>query len=259
MYSHVQNMNKANFTVLEDIFPLQPVAQNNYAAMPPSYNSNRIIPAYDAVVPPPPATQYIENLQRQYPDAVYAKGLYLPRSTSYDKVSKHQTAPMVQYGQFTFPPGFAGGLPYMKDAIMEDKNIVMNPYGDVGPVVQSSPQLQKPLSMYPMDSPDITDWKNLGMYNQPQIHHQMHNPHHKFGQKMNHKQPHPQPQPVESFRFENKEKKIDCGDISDHLRVCSKCKSLFTCDNKTYLVIMIMIVNTGKSRGGERRVPLYLA
>ena len=228
MYSHVQNMNKPNFTVLEDVFPLQPVAQNNYAEMSPSYNSNRIIPAYDAVVPPPPATQYIENLQRQYPDAVYAQGLYLPRSTSYDKVSREQTAPMVQYGQFTFPPGFAGGLPYMKNAIMEDKNIVMNPYGGVGPVVQSSPQLQKPLSMYPMNSPDITDWKNLGMYGQFQTQQPL--------------QP-PQPlQPVESFRFENKEKKIDCGDISDHLRVCSKCRDLFSCDKKTYFVIMIMIV-----------------
>ena len=230
MYSHVQNMNKANFTVLEDVFPLQPVAQNNYAAMSPSYNSNRIIPAYDAVVPPPPATQYIENLQRQYPDAVYAQGLYLPRSTSYDKVSREQTAPMVQYGQFTFPPGFAGGLPYMKDAIMEDKNIVMNPYGSVGPVVQASPELQKPLSMYPMNSPDITDWNNLGMYK----------PHPKYHQHHQHHQM--QLPQSESFRFENKEKKIDCGDISDHLRVCSKCRDLFSCDKRTYFVIMIMIV-----------------
>ncbi len=221
MYSHVQNMNKANFTVLEDVFPLQSVAQNNYAAMPPSYNSNRIIPAYDAMVPPPPATQYIENLQREYPDAVYAQGLYLPRSTSYDKVSREQTAPMVQYGQFVYPPGFAGGLPYMKDAIMEDKSIVMNPYGGVGPVVQATPALQKPLSMYPMNPVNSNDWKNLGMYGQPEL-------------KIE--------KPVESFRYNNKEKGIDCGDISDHLRVCNRCREMFSCDKKTYFVIMIMII-----------------
>ncbi len=238
MYSHVQNMNKANFTVLEDIFPLEPVRQNNYAAMSPSYNSNRIIPAYDAVVPPPPATQYIENLQREYPNAVYAQGLYLPRSTSYDKVSRDQTAPMVQYGQFTFPPGFAGGLPYMKDAIMEDKNIVMNPYGEIGPVVQATPQLQKPLSMYPMNPPDITDWNNLGMYGQPQF--QNIYQQHKMQQQK--KQNQQQQSPVETFRFNNTPKNIDCGDVNEHLRVCSRCRSLSSCDNKTYLVIMIMMV-----------------
>jgi hypothetical protein len=230
MYSHVQNMNQANFTVLEDIFPLNKVAQNNYGMMSPSYNSNPIIPAYDAAVPPSPATQYIENLQRQYPNAVYAQGMLLPRSTSYDKVSREQTAPMVQYGQFTFPPGFAGGLPYMKDAIMEDKSIVMNPFGEVGPVVQSTPSLQKPLSMYPMNPPNITDWNNLGMYGQT-----VSEPRSNMESMMSEKR-----NPVESFRYQNKS--IDCGDIDDHLKVCSRCNGYFRCDNKTYLVLMIMMM-----------------
>jgi hypothetical protein len=220
MYSTTQNMNKANFTVLEDIFPLQNVPENNYGEMG-QYNSNRIIPSYDDVVPPPPAAQFINQLEMQYPGQKEVNGIFLPRSTNFEAVSRQQIEPTIQYGQFTVPPGFAGGLPYLKNAIQNDRSVVMNPYGNIAPAVPVSPQLEKPLSTYPIypTAPmDINTYPYLNNTN------------------------------LEKFRYNNKnpvnEVKIimNCGDIYDHLQKCEGCRKRFSCEKKTYLVIIIMLV-----------------
>jgi hypothetical protein len=211
MYSNVQNMNKANFTILEDIFPLQNVKENYYGEMGP-YNSNRIIPSYDAVVPPPPAAQFINNLEMQYPNAQQVNGVFLPRSTNFEAIARQQIQPEIQYGQFTVPPGFAGGLPYLKNAIRSDIPVVMNPLGIPSSPVLSTPALQQPLSVYPYDHKTLTDFKTV-------------------------------PQNKEGFRFTNGNNTgITCSDIVDHLSKCQQCRQLFSCEKNTYLVLMIMLI-----------------
>ncbi len=224
MYSNIQNIPKPNFTVLEDIFPLQNVPENNYGEMGP-YNSNRIIPSYDDVVPPPPAAQFINQLEMEYPGQTQVNGVLLPRSTNFEAVSRQQIEPSVQYGQFTVPPGFAGGLPYLKNAIKNDRSVVMNPYGEIAPAVPVNAQLEKPLSRYPMYPTAPMD---LQKYNYSNTN-------------------------LEPFRYNNNMIKnknpineikivMNCGDVYDHLQNCDGCRKRFACEKKTYLVIIIMLV-----------------
>jgi len=218
--------NKPLFTVLEDIFPLEPVRQNNYGQMG-YYNSNRVIPSYDAAVPPVQAQQYLNRVEHEYPDAKIVNGMYLPRSTSYAAVSQQQTSPLVQYSQFTVPPGFAGGLPYMKNALREDKNIVMNPYGDVTAPVLASPELQQPLSVYPYHpQSNNMDWKNLGYYTNNNI-------------KSDLSQP-------EGFRFTNpttsSQSELSCDEIRSHIFNCSMCQKFYSYERKLWITIIIMII-----------------
>jgi hypothetical protein len=208
--------NRPLFTVLEDIFPLEPVQQNNYGQMP-SYNSNRIIPSYDAIVPPVSSQQYIDRIQAEYPNAKSYNGMYLPRSTSYAAVSQAQMEPYVQYGQFTVPPGFAGGLPYMKNAIREDQNIIMNPYGEVVQPVLASPTNTNKI---------VNDWNQVGMYPKPTTLYQ-----------------------PEGFRYINGSKPqsesetgITCNDVKMHMLTCSGCQRLYSYERKLWITIIIMIV-----------------
>lgn len=222
MYSNIQNIPKPNFTVLEDIFPLQNVPENpNYGEMG-QYNSNRIIPSYDDVVPPPPAAQFINQLEMQYPGQKEVNGVYLPRSTNFEAVSRQQIEPIVQFGQFTVPPGFAGGLPYLKNAIQNDRSVVMNPYGDIAPAVPVNAQLEKPLSKYPIYPTAQMDIKPYPYLNNNNI---------------------------EQFRYNSNKSPVNevkiimnCGDIYDHLQKCEGCRKRFSCEKRTYLVIIIMLV-----------------
>jgi hypothetical protein len=205
---------KQLFTVIEDIFPLENYPQNNYAEMP-QYNSNRTIPAFNSVVPPPPAAQFINNLEKQNPGQRVVNGVYLPRTTSFIQNSIAQTAPINQYSQFTIQPPFAGGLPYLKNALQQDKNIVMNPYGYPGPVVYANDSMQHPLSSYPNMYPDVRDWRVE------------------------------QPKQEENFRFNanpTNSSSVDCTTILHHCMNCEHCKKLLSCDNRTNMAILILLV-----------------
>ncbi len=203
--------NRPLFTVLEDIFPLEPVQENNYGQMA-DYNSNRIIPSYDARVPPPPSQQYINRIQHEYPNARSVNGMYLPRSTSYAAISQQQMEPFVQYGQFTVPPGFAGGLPYMKNAIREDQNIIMNPYGNIAP-----PVLENSLNT------NRGDLNQVAMYPKPT---KLYQP--------------------EGFRYNNtmdtKTSGTDCGDVNLHILSCKKCQMRNSYERKLWIIILIMTI-----------------
>jgi hypothetical protein len=149
------------------------------------------------------------------PNAKSYNGMYLPRSTSYAAVSQSQMEPNVQYGQFTVPPGFAGGLPYMKNAIREDQNIIMNPYGEVVP-----PVLAPPLNTNKI----VNDWNQIGMYPKPTTLYQ-----------------------PEGFRYTNgsttqNEPSITCNDVKMHMLTCSGCQRLYSYERKLWITIIIMIV-----------------
>lgn len=206
------NQTKPLFTVLEDIYPLEPVPMNNYAKMS-YYNSNRIIPAFDQAVPPKPAQQYINHLEKIYPHTQQVNGIYLPRQTSFQQDAINQTRPLNQFSQFTIQPPFAGGLPYMKNAIINDANVIMNPLGyPVAPVV-STPELEQSLSPYPFYNP-----KAVGSDLQP------------INQDKN----------KESFRYNNTS--LDCSSCMQHVLNCPTCMQRFKCEQTIWIILIVMLI-----------------
>jgi hypothetical protein len=211
----MENRNKLNYTVLEEIFPLEPVPDTNYGAMGP-YNSNRIIPAYDKFVRPSAAQQYINSLRDQHPSEQIVNGMVLPRTTSFQQNVQQQMAPVMQYAQYTPNPPFVSGIPYMNNALANDKPVIMQPNGYISPAMPYYGYSQPPQQQSQPAEP--TEKK------------------------------------VESFRHRCfscgqteckcniRSSGLTCDEIMRHLNNCPLCARYFGTNNRIWVILIFMIV-----------------
>jgi hypothetical protein len=243
-----------NYTVIEDIFPTENTDMTGYGKMG-KYNSNRIIPAYDAVVAPPVATQYINMLEQQNPGVQSVNTPYgnvlIPRQTSFENNIQNANSTLNQYSQFTVQPPFAGGIPNLKNALQRDSSIVMYPSGYFD--ANYPPNLQNYINTYTSGN----NYTNGSMpYSQPVYH--------DFSQVTSNMPNMPSqpslasPASMANPYTMNKETKepfgygvphhmmgtsgMRCLDIYDHVKMCPHCAYYFKQDNRIWIITLVTIV-----------------
>jgi hypothetical protein len=121
------NPNQAHSRFIDD--------RMSYSAMGP-YNSNRVIPSYNYIVGSSPSQMALDQMQNSQNVMTDLNGnrfvagpggelMMLPRTTSFASNVNAQQRGIMQYGEFTHSPKWAGGKPLLENGNVSDQSVAM--------------------------------------------------------------------------------------------------------------------------------------
>jgi len=213
-----------NFTVLDDVTMCQTALP--YGTQSPmymgEYNSNRVIPAYNMAVCPSSAQQYINNMTTRanaagltyLEDPFTQSTMYIPKQVSFaDNVAK-ANAPIMQFSTLFQNPPFPGGVPAMKNAVINDIAVPMD--GNPGLLTQN-PNLLATTPQQLTTQPSIA-----AMASQPPV---------------------PEaPKETKTETYAPPERTdLQCIECSRHVTSCNLCQNICDTKNKKWYVIVTVL------------------